>query len=150
MIPIQHFIWKIHVAALCAFLLYMLSGCAASGDSVGGIIGDLLGVQVTTDQRSNIRNDYVYYPRYDVYYNRNTSEFISEENGRWVSRQSPRNATAQQVLRSGSVSIDGYDSPAHHRSALARQNARYGYSANEWERENPRNPYDQDRTYRRY
>jgi hypothetical protein len=147
--PLQNLLLKMRVAGLSASLLCLMAGCAGSGLPLGAI-GDLFGVRVTTDQRNEYRSEYIYYPQYDLYYNRNRNEFLSVENGRWVSREYPRNVSAQQVLRSRSVSIDNYDSPGHHRAELARQDSRYAHPTNDWEWQDAGRRYDRNRTYRRY
>jgi len=139
---------KTHIAALSAIVLSAATGCVSTGNPLGSI-GDLLGVQVN-GQRGGARNAYVYYPKYDVYYDRNADEFVSVENGKWVSRNAPRNTSAKKVFSSQSVDIRGYDSPAYHRSAMMNQNARSRYQSNDWDRQESRNRYNQNQSYRRY
>jgi len=71
-------------------------------------------------------NDYVFYPDYNLYYNRRTEEFLAVENGAWVTRRYPLNVSAQRVLASRAVNIDRYGSPEHHYDQYYSQNRRYG------------------------
>jgi len=100
------------------------SGCATNGDSIDRIFGILgnVGSGDRTGGRSAVQSEYLYYPEYDLYYNRNTREFLSVENNRWVARTNPRNVSANRVFATRAVSLDGYDSPQHHRNIYYQQN----------------------------
>jgi hypothetical protein len=145
---IQNILGKICLTGLSASLLTMTAGCSVTGNPMG-TIGQLLGARINSPGMQ-AQSEYLYYPQYDVYLNRNTNEFVSLENGRWVTRRAPRNVSTSQVLRSQSISIDGYDSPAHHRSVMARNDPRYGYQPNDYRRTNYQNTYNGNPNYRRY
>lgn len=115
--------WIPNATATLALSFFLLAGCVGGGSPFHSI-SEILGARVNEEPRP-FGNEYVFYPHYDIYYNRTSGEFVSFENGRWVSRQTPRNATAQSVLQSRSVNIDGFESPAHHRYEMAQQGARY-------------------------
>lgn len=124
--------------AAAALTSGLLAGCVGGGSPFRSL-SDILGVRINEEPR-NFGSDYIFYPDYDVYYNRSSGEFVSFENGRWVARKSPRNTTTQRVFESRSINIDGFDSPAHHRSEMARQGVRYDQTRTNWQSQN-RTPY---------
>lgn len=139
---------KMRLAGLSALLLGLTAGCSVTGNPLG-TIGQLLGARIDGPARQ-AGSEYLYYPQYDVYFNQNTNEFISVENGRWVSRDAPRHVSTAQVLRSRAVTMERYDSPAHHRSMMARQDSRYRQQGRDWGLMESPNDYGTDPRYRRY
>lgn len=113
---------KIYEAGLSAWLCVATAGCASLENPMNSL-GEVLGMRVTK-QSTQAGGAYLYYPDYDVYYNRDTGEFLQLEHGRWVSYKYPRDATREQVFRSRSVKIDGYPTPAQHHYDLSTRNPR--------------------------
>jgi hypothetical protein len=98
---------------------FSFSGCTTNGNplfSLPGIFGE-----APYENRTTAQNQYLYYPDYDLYYNRNTGDFISFENNRWIARKSPRNVSSDRLFASRSVSLQGYDTPEQHRAMYYRQ-----------------------------
>jgi hypothetical protein len=108
------------IGGLGALTLLGLSGCATNGDPFSGLTRILSFPGYVN--REVVQNEYLYYPEYDLYYNRNSQQFLSVENNRWVTRNHPRNVSAERVFASRSVRIDGYSTPEQHRNAYYEQN----------------------------
>jgi hypothetical protein len=66
-------------------------------------------------------DDYIYYPRYDVYYSSRRHQYAYREGNGWVSRPSPPNVSVAVICVSPSVKMDFHDSPAAHHDAVARK-----------------------------
>jgi hypothetical protein len=126
---------------MAALTLLLLAGRARGGSPFRSI-SQILGVRINEDPQE-YRQEYVFYPNYDLYYNRTTGEFLSFENGQWVSRKNPRNTTAQRVWQSRSVNINDFSSPAQHRAEMARQGYRYENNRSNWRTQNPPSRYEQ-------
>lgn len=107
-------------ACLGAVAMMGFAGCATSGDPINTLLG-LVG-NVGLGGRSAVQSDYLYYPEYDIYYNRNTREFLSVENNRWVVRDYPRHVSPDRIFATRAIRLDGYDSPEHHRNTYYQQN----------------------------
>lgn len=68
-----------------------------------------------------LRDDYVYYPGYEIYYSGSRRQYIYQERGRWISRSSPRDLPIDVLAASPSVRVDFHNSPASHHAAMVRQ-----------------------------
>ncbi len=68
-----------------------------------------------------VQDDYVYYPRYGVYYNRTHHEFCYPQGNIWVMAPAPEGVTAEVVLASPSVHMDFHDAPAHHHVEIVKK-----------------------------
>jgi hypothetical protein len=66
-------------------------------------------------------DDYIYYPRYDVYYSSRRHQYAYRQGNVWVSRPSPPNVSVAVICVSPSVKMDFHDSPAAHHDAVARK-----------------------------
>ncbi len=105
------------LALIGSFAAIALSACVAY-EQAGGPFGFVQPRTVIVDRGPALRSDYVYYPRYETYYNRSTRQFVSVEDGRWVTGRAPRGVPANVVFASEPVWIDDYRSPQHHYSTL--------------------------------
>lgn len=91
-------------------LALTLASCYETSESHGftGIAGDRIG------------DDYVYYPKYEVYYSPGTREYVYYNNGTWVRTTSPSQVWAADIAGAPSVRMDFHDSPEHHHAEIAR------------------------------
>lgn len=67
------------------------------------------------------RDDYVYYPRQQIYYSSNRGHYIYQEGRSWITRPAPPRIAANALATSPSVRMDFHDSPANHHATVARQ-----------------------------
>lgn len=66
-------------------------------------------------------NDYVYYPGYQMYYNRTRHQYAHLEGGAWVWAAAPNGVSVDALLASPSVQMDFHDSlERHHAEMLQR------------------------------
>lgn len=68
-----------------------------------------------------VRDDYVYYPGYEVYYNSNRRQYTYREGNAWVSRPAPPRVAVDVLLASPAVRLDFHDAPQAHHEAIVRQ-----------------------------
>jgi hypothetical protein len=68
-----------------------------------------------------VRENYVYYPGYQVYYSGNTRQYVYLEGRSWVSRPAPPHVSADVLFASPSVRLDFHDAPAMHHATVVRQ-----------------------------
>jgi len=127
-----------------AVILTTLTGC------IGYIDGPRAGLYVEPPVVVTgvvVEDDYVYYPRYDVYYNSSRNQYAYMEGGAWVSRPAPRGVSVDVLLASPSVRMDFHDSPANHHAAIARQYPRNWAPSrsNEGQRDSRREEKQDDR-----
>ena len=98
-------------------LLTLLTGCAGYGEGPRArVVVDQPVVGVTYA----VPDEYVYYPGYDVYYNRSRHEYAYQDGGRWVNRPQPHGISVNVLLASPSVRMNFHDSPANHHAAVRR------------------------------
>jgi hypothetical protein len=95
---------------LAAVLLVTMTGC------VGYVDGPRAENHVVYEQ-----DDYVYYPGYDVYYNRSRHQYAYLEGGAWYYRPAPRGVSIDVLRASPSVRMDFHDSPAHHHAEVVQK-----------------------------
>jgi len=95
-------------------LLIVLTGCIGYVESTSpspAYIGPAVVVE----------DDYVYYPRHQVYYSSNRRHFIYQEGRDWVTRPAPPRVSADVLFASPSVHLEFHDAPARHHTAVVRQ-----------------------------
>jgi len=68
-----------------------------------------------------LRDDYVYYPGYQVYYSSNRRQYIYRDGRSWVSRPAPPRVSVEVLFASPSVRLDFHDSPSLHHATVVRQ-----------------------------
>jgi len=68
-----------------------------------------------------VQDDYVYYPRYEVYYSSSRHEYAYHEGNAWVSRPAPRGVSVNVLVASPSVKMDFHDAPANHHTTVVKQ-----------------------------
>jgi hypothetical protein len=69
-----------------------------------------------------VEDGYVYYPAYQVYYNKFRREYVFLEHGEWVSRSKPpRRMKGKALDSSPSVKLDFRDSPSLHHAEVVEQ-----------------------------
>ncbi len=67
------------------------------------------------------RDDYVYYPSYQVYYSSSRRQYIYQDGRAWVTRPAPPRVTVDVLFASPSVRLDFHDAPSLHHSTVVRQ-----------------------------
>jgi len=80
----------------------------------------------TSQSTTVTRQDYVYYPAYNAYYDRGSDNFRVYEGNQWVTLTTPRNASRQVVLSSESVPIAEYGTPERHYAEYVQPNMTSG------------------------
>lgn len=65
-------------------------------------------------------DDYVYYPRYEIYFNRTQYRYVSLEKGGWATRSEPAGVAVETLLDSPSVPMSFHDAPALHHDSVIR------------------------------
>lgn len=68
-----------------------------------------------------VQDDYVYYPRYQVYYSSNRRQYMYRDGRSWVSRPAPPRVSVDVLFASPSVRLDFHDSPSIHHATVVRQ-----------------------------
>lgn len=68
-----------------------------------------------------LRDDYVYYPSYQVYYSSTRRSYIYLEGRTWVTRPSPPRVSVDVLFASPSVSLEFHDAPSFHHSQVVQQ-----------------------------
>jgi hypothetical protein len=122
----KHFFKPGKTGIVCrAALLATLAGC------VGHVYGQSVRIDLTPPvvvvappvvvATVAVPDDYVYYPGYNVYYNRSRHQYAYLDGGAWVSRPAPMGVSVDVLLASPSVQMDFHDSPANHNAAMVRQ-----------------------------
>lgn len=109
--------------AFCIALVAVLAGCAGYVDEPRRV--------TAYDQRPSrheygyagvmARDEYVYYPGYQVYYNNNRRQYVYQDGNSWVTRQEPPHVAANVLRSSPSVKLDFHDSPATHHATVVQQ-----------------------------
>ncbi len=66
-------------------------------------------------------DEYVYYPRYAIYFNRTRQQFVSVDAEGWISRSTPVGVAVEVLLDSPSVPMNFNDAPAAHHASVIRQ-----------------------------
>jgi hypothetical protein len=96
-----------------------LTGCVGYVDGPRG--GTAYVEQPVYEEGSVVRDDYVYYPGYEVYYSRNRRQYIYRDGRSWVSRPAPPRVSVDVLFASPSVRLDFHDHPSNHHPMIARQ-----------------------------
>jgi len=105
---------------------------------------DHVSVQVNAGIGVAVQDEYVYYPRYEMYYNRTRHEYYYREGNAWVHRPEPRRVKAEVLLQAPSVRMDFHDSPERHHDTIIKSYPR------DWKEEEHRDrDRDRDRDDRR-
>jgi len=65
-----------------------------------------------------IEDDYVYYPRYRMYYGSRSHSYYYQDGPSWVARPAPRGVSVNVLFSSPSVVVDFHDRPALHHSQV--------------------------------
>jgi len=68
-----------------------------------------------------IRDGYIYYPSYQVYYSSSRRQFIYRDGRTWVARSSPPGISVRTLLASPSVRLNFYDAPEIHHDRVVKQ-----------------------------
>ena len=64
-------------------------------------------------------DDYVYHPRYRMYYGSRSHQYYYQEGRSWVSHRDPRRVSVHALAASPSVAVDFHDRPpAHHAEVI--------------------------------
>jgi len=99
-------------------LLGTMTGCVGyvDGPRAGGYVSPpVVETQVV------VQDDYVYYPRYEVYYSSSRRQYAYRQGNAWVSRPEPRGVNVNVLMASPSVHMDFHDSPANHHTTVVKQ-----------------------------
>ena len=114
-------IWTKIGFMLGAALVVALSGCVGHGD--GSRHGRAYS-QPSPDYYeggASLRDDYVYYPGYQVYYSSNRGHYIYQDRGTWVTERVPPLVSRGVLATAPSVRLDFHDSPANHHATVVRK-----------------------------
>ena len=65
-------------------------------------------------------DDYVYYPRYQMYYGSRTHQYYYQDGRSWVARPAPRGVSVNVLYSSPSVAVDFHDRPSAHHAEVIR------------------------------
>lgn len=106
---------------LFAALLGSLTGCVGYVERPYHEVAYVQPPPVQIEAGLAVQDEYVYYPRYQVYYNSYRHHYTYRDGRSWVSRPSPPHVSAGVLFAAPSVRLDFHDSPANHHSAVARQ-----------------------------
>ncbi len=68
-----------------------------------------------------VRDDYVYYPSYQVYYSSTRRQYVYMEGRSWVTRPAPPRVSVDVLFASPSVTLDFHDAPAAHHNRVVQQ-----------------------------
>jgi len=68
-----------------------------------------------------VQDDYVYYPRYQVYYSSNRRHYLYQDGRSWVSRPAPPRVSVDVLYASPSVQLNFHDAPSIHHASVVRQ-----------------------------
>jgi len=66
------------------------------------------------------QDDYVYYPRYRMYYGSQSQRYFYQDGRSWVSRPEPRDISVHVLQSSPSVQVDFHDAPQAHHAQILR------------------------------
>ena len=67
-----------------------------------------------------VQDDYVYYPRYQMYYGSRSGRYYYQDGPAWVAHPVPRGVSLNVLVASPSVRVDFHDGPAAHHSHVSR------------------------------
>ena len=96
------------VLVLTAALLVTLSGCVGYVERPRAAAVYVEPVFIEVD-------DYVYYPRYQMYYGSRSQRYYYQEGHAWVAHPHPRGVSTSVILSSPSVRVDFHNGlPTHH------------------------------------
>ena len=104
-------------AGVC--LLVSLTGCVGDMPHRGawGAVPESRQVRAATIRA----DDYVYYPRYAIYFNLTQHRYVCLEQGGWATRSEPADVAMDVLLDSPSVPMAFHDAPElHHESVIRR------------------------------
>ncbi len=94
-----------------AACLVTLTGC------VGYVDGPRVGY-VHVEPVVFEHDDFVYYPRYGMYYGSHSHRYYYQEGSTWVARPAPRGVSVNVLLSAPSVAVDFHDGPAAHHAQV--------------------------------
>jgi hypothetical protein len=66
------------------------------------------------------QDDYVYYPRYQMYYGNHSQRYFYQQGHSWVSRPEPQGISVRVLQSSPSVPVGFHDAPAAHHDQIIR------------------------------
>jgi hypothetical protein len=108
--------------AFGAALLGALTGCVGHRDGPHHARGYAPPPPVYVEREVVVlQDDYVYYPRYQVYYSSNRRQYIYQNGRSWVSRPAPPRVSVDVLFASPSVRLDFHDSPSIHHATVVKQ-----------------------------
>lgn len=108
------------VLLIALIALATLTGCVGY---VEGPPHRVLRVQppVVVVEPTEVYDDFVYYPQYEVYYGLRSHRCYFYDRGRWVVRSRPPGVSINVLFASPSVRLGFHDSPAYHHGDVVRQ-----------------------------
>ncbi|HTH49659.1 MAG TPA: hypothetical protein VMB21_19250 [Candidatus Limnocylindria bacterium] len=66
------------------------------------------------------QDDYVYYPRYQVYYGSRSHRYYYLDGRNWVARPAPHGVSVNVLVGSPSVHVGFHDAPSTHHAEIVR------------------------------
>ena len=106
---------------LGAALLGAVTGCVIHEDGPRHARVYAQPAPVYVESRGVVKDDYVYYPAYQVYYSSTRRHYTYREGRSWVSRPAPPRVSVDVLFASPSVRLDFHDWPATHHARVVRQ-----------------------------
>ncbi len=103
-----------------AALLGSLTGCVGYVDGPRHARGYAPPPAVYVESGVVVQDDYVYYPRYQVYYSSNRRQYMYQDGRSWVARPAPRRVSVDVLVASPSVRLDFHDAPAVHHATVVQ------------------------------
>ena len=110
---------KLEASGIGAALAITLAGCVGYVEESRGPRRSSPPV-VYVEGSIGEREDYVYYPGYEVYYSSYRRQYYYMDGGAWVWRPAPPRVSISVLLGSPSVRMDFHDTPEHHHSQIMR------------------------------
>lgn len=98
-------------------LLLSMSGCVGYVERPGAR-GAYVSAGVRAEAVFIEQEDYVYYPRYQMYYGSRSHQYYYQDGSAWVSRSEPRGVTASVLISAPSVTMEFHDRPALHHAQI--------------------------------
>jgi hypothetical protein len=101
---------RVTIVLLGVVALSVAAGCVSNSDR-----------RYAETRQVSAPDVYVYYPAYEVYYNRTRGEYVYYEGNAWVARREPPRRFSRELRRAPSVRVEFNDAPEHHHSDVVRR-----------------------------
>jgi hypothetical protein len=106
--------------AVSAALLGMMTGCVGYVDAPRHSRVYAEPTPVYVQSPIVVEENYVYYPRQQVYYSGRTRQYVYLEGSAWISRPTPPRVSVDVLFASPSVHVDFHDAPSAHHATVVK------------------------------